>query len=600
MDTPDLVTVAAIWNKLRTYIDQCGDRVMFSCHSPVMALARDLGPALLTPQGDIVALAEFSPGHTIASELVLKSILKRIKEFAPGDLILANDGHIVKAGHLADWSFVVPFFWQNELVFFGHFHGHMCDSGGSYSGCYFPRAYDCIAEGLNIPPVKIIREGKVNTEVREVILDNNRNPVATWADVLLIYNSLLRVEEDIHNLIKRFGLDTVKESAAEIMRRSEEAMGSLIKDVPDGVYTAQAAVDWDGTTPDRQVWIRLRMTIKGHEMILDFSDSDDQVDFINSVLGLATARAMCGVFIILSPKFPVNHGAMTPIKMIAPEGKVMNPTRPHTYGGAGPTTSKAVMEAVMLALAQAVPERAVGIWSRHFSPDIQGRLPVLDPRTGRTFEYFWAPFIEEGGSGAVKGYDGWEGIGPSFLLNTQKRGSVEENELFLPGFRYETVELAMDSEGPGEFRGGRGVYAERVYNLPPGSLTFIQTGCNDGQTTPVPGVAGAPQGSIGQMYIQRAGKADKEIFKTMEIFEVYPSDRMFVTSHGGGGWGDPLNRDPEKVKFDAMEGLLSFKRAEQVYGVVLTQIDKDNPETIQVDYEATKLLRDCLERQGRS
>jgi N-methylhydantoinase B len=147
-------------------IQVCGERVMYSAQSPLMALARDLGPALLSPEGDLICTADFLPHHTLVAEIPQKHILDKFGKLDPGDTVLGNDAHIIQSGHLLDWTTVIPIYYKDELVCYGHFRGHMLDSGGAFQGGYFPGTYDCYGEGLNIPPVKMYKKG-VSADARK-------------------------------------------------------------------------------------------------------------------------------------------------------------------------------------------------------------------------------------------------------------------------------------------------------------------------------------------------------------------------------------------------------------------------------------------------
>ena len=208
-----------------------------------------------------------------------------------------------------------------------------------------------------------------------------------------------------------------------------------------------------------------------------------------------------------------------------------------------------------------------------------------------TLEYFAAPFIEEGGTGAVKGFDGWDGETGSIHSGALKRGSVEECELAFP-FRWDIVEIANDSEGPGEFISGRGTYSERaLYCAARRARTVLMSGDCDGAAHPPPGMAGAPPAQLGQIFIQRAGKRERDIFKTIDMGDMFPGDVLLTRTSGGAGWGDPLNRDPDRVRLNVRDGFLSMQRARDVYGVVITKSKEGDPETVEVDYEATKQIR---------
>jgi N-methylhydantoinase B len=589
----DPATLPVVWNRLITMIQVCGERVMHSAQSPLMALARDLGPALLDPEGNLICTADFLPHHTLVAEVPQKNILKKLGKLDPGDAVVANDSHIIQSGHMLDWTCVVPIYYKDELIFYGHFRGHMLDSGGAFQGGYFPGTYDCYGEGLNIPPLKMYKKGVLNKDVRELILNNNRTPGPVWADYELERNSLLKMQGDIGQLIEEYRLNQVKACVREMIRRVEIATRKQIKQIPDGEYLGESAVDWDGTTPDKQVFVRVKLIVKGDEMTFDFTDSDEQAEFINSPLGVTYACTFQSVFWAFDSSMPPNHGSMIPIHIIAPAGRVVNPTRPHTYGGCGCACGTQITEACCHALAQAIPDLAMADWSKHFACNASGRLPEIDPRTGRAREYFQAPFTEEGGNGAVKGFDGWDGVCAGGASGMVIRGSVEEQEIAYP-VRFDVLELMQDSEGAGEFIGARGTYGERVCTAPPGARTFLQTGDVSGDTYPCFGVAGAPPLPLNTLRLLRAATGEKEVIKAVDLYELFPGDILYTQCFGGGGWGSPLNRDPEKVRFNAVEGLLSFKRAKNVYGVILKQADKANPETIEVDYEATEKLRQKL------
>jgi N-methylhydantoinase B len=590
----DPITLSVVWNRLLNVTRETGERVMHSAQSFVMANARDLGVVLLNDKGYILTQSEFAMAHCGVGEIATQAMLDRFGgKLYPGDCVLANDAHIVRSGHLPDWTFLVPIYWHDELVFYCHFRGHMMDSGGAYSGGYFPRAYDCIAEGLNIPPVKIIDRGRVNEEIYSVILRNVRNSAGVRGDNLLVYGSMMRAEKDIANLIDKYGLDPVKNSCNEMIRLGEEAMRREIRKIPKGVYTGETAADWDGTTPDRPVWVRVKLTVTGDEMTFDFSGSNEQVDFINSPLGNTYAKVQLAIFVTLDPGIPHNHGAMEPIKIIAPEGTVVNPTYPHTYGSCALIVGQHVTEVCLEALGEALPEKAVAPSARHLCPFFVGRDPrpemTIDPRTGVVREYFGGPFASPSGTGAVEGYDGWDGIGVLSMGGLMFKGPFEQAEVFFP-FSWRRVELAQDTEGPGEFTGCTGTYVEMECQSKEGFHTIVMTGNSDGERFSPIGQAGAPAAPIHEMYIYRARKHETEILRTVDMANLGPGDVVITRAGGGAGWGDPLNRDVERVREDVKERVVSIGRARDVYGVVI------DPKTFTVDYGATKRLRDLMKK----
>lgn len=590
----DPITLSVMWNRLLTITREAGERVVHSAQSYVMANARDLGPVLLNDKAQIVTSVEFLPCHCLLAEIPTKAILGKFGKLDPGDMVLGNDGFIVKSGHLPDWTWLVPIYWHDELVFYMHFRAHVMDTGGAFSGSYFPRAYDCIAEGLNIPPVKIIKKGKINEEVREVIFDNIRTPGGVWSDLMLIYGSIMRAEKDICELVDKYGLDTVNACCDEMIRRDEEATRAEIRQFPEGVYYGAQAVDWDGSTPNRPVWIRVKLTVKGDEMTFDFSESDNQVDFVNSPLGNTHAYVYLAFFLAIDPSIPHNHGARVPVNIIAPEGKVVNPTRPHTFGACACSCGCEIYEACTQALGKASPDKTQAPSSKHSGCAVSGRLPIIDPRTGSDLEFFGAPFMEESGIGAPKGYDGWDGMVGCPLYGVIYRGSVEMCEFYFP-FIWPVLKFEQNYEGAGEFIGARGTFAVRENIAPPGARVIFMTGDTAGEYFSPQGVAGAPPAPLSEMRLRRAGKSDWEVVHTIDMVEAYPGDILTTKAGGGAGWGDPLTRDVEKVKNDVRDELISVQRARDVYGVVIKpeSLGKD-PWNIEVDYRATEQKRKNL------
>ncbi|MFH1650733.1 MAG: hydantoinase B/oxoprolinase family protein [Chloroflexota bacterium] len=594
----DPTTLSVVWNRLNIINLEMGERIIRASQSYVMALGRDLGPVLLDARARFVSqISHVPPTHAFTAEIAAKAFLEKFAgKIYPGDCFLANDGHIIRSGHLPDWVFISPVFWHDELVAYAHCRAHMMDTGGSFSGGYFPRAYDCIAEGLNIPPVKIIEKGKENKELMELIFRNVRNSAGVRSDSMLVYGAMMRTEKDIIELIDRYGLETIKGCWDEMTRVTEDAMRRQIREIPDGVYYGETACDWDGTTPDKPVWIRVKLTVKGDELTFDFSESDDQVDFINTPLGTTYSYVYHAIFLTMDPNIPRNHGSMVPVTIIAPPGKVVNPTYPHTYGSCAVAVGIEIVEVCLEALGKALPKKAPAAWSRPFNTYMVGRDPrpdmTLDPRTGATREYSGHPFVTGGGSGAVYGFDGWEAMGSPAGAGLIVRTPIERAEMFFPHC-WRRIELAQDSEGPGEYTGCTGTLVENECLTEKGYQALVMTGDADGQVIARKGQAGAPNASLSEMYIYRARTGQKEPFHTMDIAHLGHGDVIVTRTAGGSGWGNPLDRDIARVREDVREGVVSAQRAKDVYGVVI------DPGTAVVDKAATEKLRAARKQESK-
>jgi N-methylhydantoinase B len=200
----------------------------------------------------------------------------------------------------------------------------------------------------------------------------------------------------------------------------------------------------------------------------------------------------------------------------------------------------------------------------------------------------------------VKGFDGWEGVVGCPLAGVIYRGSVEQNEMVFP-YLWWKVEFAQDTEGAGEFAGSRGTYSERECTEPPGARTILMSGDTAGEYFSPEGVAGAPAHPLGEWYIRRVGKKEKEVFHTLDMTEFHAGDMLITKSTGGSGWGDPLDRDIEKIREAVRDGLISVGRARDVYGVVIVEesLKEPNPENVKVDYKASVQLRKGMKEQRR-
>jgi N-methylhydantoinase B len=584
----DPTTFSVVWNKFEYIVEQACEKVLYSTQSFVTALVRDLGASLQDARGRLVVASAHLPVHTLIAETAMKGVNGKFgTDYQPGDYIIANDPYIVKAGHLPDWSFIKPTFYKGELIGFLQCKTHVADTGGFLPGGYGPGAYDIIAEGLNIPPLKMIKAGVVDKDLWEFLLKNVRNPNQVEMDAKLINGVLTQAEGQLCALCDKYGVETVKACMGQIIAAGEKAMRAEIEQIPDGTYSGESVTDWDGTT-DKPVWVRVKAIVKGDEMTFDFSESDPQVTFVNSPFGNTYMYAMIAVYYTVSPTVPKNSGSMAPVHLIAPEGSVVNPIFPATVGACPVNIGCQIGEACLLALGKAVPDKALAGWGMHCCPINIGVEPrVIDPRTGKIKQYFAEHFASDAGSGGVKGYDGWPGVVNCGSGGNFMRPNIENYELEVP-FRVLNYEVLQDWEGAGEFRGSPGTCVVFVADTAEGAPSYLMTGNSD--SVPRPGVAGGGDSPAVEMYID-SPNGKRRVLRTKANEPVYPGEIITTKVPGGGGWGDPLNRNVEKVRDDVMDGVVSLQRAREVYGVLLA------PETFEIHYEATQKLRNELKAE---
>lgn len=584
VDPIDPTTFSVLWNKFDYLSDQICQKILYATQSFVTANARDLGQTILNTKGKIVVASSYLPIHTLVAEEAIRGLESYFHgDYEPGDFIVANDPYIVKGGHLPDWNFVKPIFYKGEHLGFLQAKTHVSDTGGFLPGGYGPGAYDIIAEGLNIPPLKIIKKGVLQKELWHFLLRNVRNSTEVDMDTNLINGAMALAEEQIGTLCEKYGVETIKACMDDIVAAGEKAMRAEIAKIPDGAYYGESATDWDGQT-DKPIWVRVKVTVKGEEITFDFSESDPQATFVNVPLGLTRMDVLPGLYSLIDPDVPKNGGTMNPLTIIAPEGTVVNPKYPATVGASQIACGVQIEEACMYAINRAIPERAMAGWSKHLCPIQIGMDPrVIDPRTDHIKQYFAETFASDGGSGALKGFDGWQGVAILGSGANFGRPNMEFYEATCP-YVVTRYEVLPDWEGAGEFRGGPGTLVELVANTAPGAPTFIMTGNSDGTRFATPGVAGGQDAPMSEMYIEGVD-GTRRTLRTMVTVPISPEEKVVTKASGGGGWGNPLNREVQRVQNDVVEGLVSIERARNIYGVVI------NPETLEIQYEATENLR---------
>lgn len=584
--TVDPLTVSVVRHSLQNTVREMSWVVMLAAQSFAIAEIHDFGVAILDRAGRTVALTEYLPMHVTAGPLVVQALLKRFSgELYPGDVILQNDPFTAGGNHLPDWSLLVPVFVDGELTFFTFFRGHQMDTGGFVPGGYAPRGYDIHSEGLVLPPTKIFDKGRETGEYR-LILSNVRWPEVVRMDNLAMKSALEMGERKLVQLCAKYGKATVEAATEHLMDSAERAMRASIAQIPDGTYRAERGCDRDGhlnpdgTLNDDPVFVRVSVTVKGDSMVVDYSGSDKQVASVNMPLSITYGFTMGTIFMMVDPNIVHNEGAYRPIQVIAPEGTVVNPRYPATVCACACHLGVELVDCLRLALSQAIPKDVTAGWCNHFSPIAFGDdTRKIDPVTGQPVRYWHAHYLTEGGSGAIWGYDGWQHIAPVTTAGGIRKVSVEMSEITAP-WRVLRYGLATDSAGAGSFRGGLGLIYEAINE---GGEGMVMTGTCGGEKYPPFGLLGGREGRPIESYILRKGK--KITLHTVDLVPIFPGDIIGSVTSGGGGVGDPFERDVEKVREDVLNEFVSIVAAKREYGVVI------DPDTVEVDLEASKKLR---------
>ncbi|OGA48572.1 MAG: hypothetical protein A3G25_14670 [Betaproteobacteria bacterium RIFCSPLOWO2_12_FULL_63_13] len=577
MSEIDPITLSTIWHSFQTLVREMRDMVSRTSQSYLMSQLRDLSVGIWLADGSTVAM----PQGLLCQFIGTKHAIKAVKDYfgddlRPGDVILTNDPYHGGNTHLPDWGFIRPIFYHGELLFFTLVRGHQQDTGGSFPGGYFPNSYDIHAEGLRIPPTKVFENDRERKDVMHLIWTNVRWPESVRVDNYAMVATTRFAEKRMHEVLDRYGKETVMACIEEMLNRTEQAMRAEIAAIPDGTYTGEAATDDDGTVLDEPVWVRVDITVNGDSLTADFSRSDAQrKGFVNCPAAAAYAIAVGSMMPLFDPALADYHneGSLRPITVITPEGSVVNPRYPATVGAAPVNVGNQVATAVGQALSKARPNRAMAGWGKHRGCYVS----AVDPRNGQP--YVRTTFDYDGSAGAVTGHDG--GTGPLSIgsLSTVRRGNAEEMEIRFP-WRLLKWEVATDLMGAGRWRGGGGIEWRAVNE---GTDGRIATGSSDGDTTQPPGAYGGYPSPCCRTFLLREGKPIR--LKTHRMVEIKKGDVLVKISGGGGGVGLPTERPVELVALDVKDGMVSVQAARDIYGVAV------DPRSFRVDEEETRRLR---------
>jgi N-methylhydantoinase B len=571
------MTLSTVWHSFQSICKEMRHVIDRTSQNYLIAQLHDVSVGIWDGQGRTVAIPIGLSVQYLGGKLSVEYVLNKFRgNLNPGDVILVNDPYHGYCCHVPDWGFYRPIFYGDELLFFTFCRAHQMDTGGSYPGGYFPNGYDIHAEGLLVPGIKVIERGVEREDVMELILNNVRWPEGTRIDNYAQIAATKLCEDRIVALLRKYGRGTVLACVEEMMARTERAVREAIRAVPDGTYSGEAATDDDGTELDVPVWVRCDVTVRGDTLQVDFARSDAQrKGFVNCVFNSTFSNTLSALFMFLDPALGEYHneGSLRPITVTAPPGSVVHAQYPATVGASPVSMGHQIIESVVMAMSRAVPERAIGCWGKRYGHYIFG----LDPRTGE--RYVVTTFDMDGGAGAARGFDGYEGATSIGTLGEVNKGNVEEVEMRFP-WRTLRWEFAPDTCGAGRWRGASGIHWE-VQNV--GGEAGIATGSSDGERVRAPGALGGEPTPNSRAVLIREGEAT--LIRGHRLYQLKPGDIIRKISGGGAGVGEPAEREPEQVRWDVRNGFISPERAREAYKVVL------DPATRAVDEAATRALR---------
>lgn len=577
----DPATLEVINQRLDAIADEMQMVLCRSAFSSIVKEALDASAALFTPSGDTLAQAEALPGHL---GMLIPSVRRILRSFPAeqmksGDIYCFNDPY--EGGtHLPDITVVAPVFHEGRVVALSTTMAHHQDVGGSAPGSTPPNVTEIFAEGLRLPPIRLYRAGELCEDVWEILRCNSRVPDVLLGDLRAQIASgnvgIRRMEE----LFGEYPADLLLDIFSELMDYAERLTRAALQSVPDGDYHFFDYLDHDGVELNRPLRIEATVSVRGDEITVDFAGTTAQARGpVNSVEASTMSAVYYAIRALVGPNCPNNQGCYRPITIKAEPGTLLNPLPPAPVGVRAYTV-KRIVDTLFGALAKALPNRIPA--ASHGQTCIM-YIGGRRPETGEVFVSFvGVPFA--GGMGARPGKDGIDVIETD--VNNCMNFPIEACELEYP-IRFDRCHLWADSGGAGTYRGGLGYAATCRWLGDRATLSHRR----DRHDFAPWGLSGGHAAPLCRTEIVRAD-GSVEVLPSKILTHLSNGDLMHVYTTGGGGWGDPLDRDPDLVREDVADGRVSPEAAHGVYGVLITGGGA-------LDLEGTERLRETFRSSRR-
>jgi N-methylhydantoinase B len=540
--TIDPVTLTVIEKGLQqvcSEMDLVHEKTSFS---PVISESFDRSNGIYSKEnGEVIAQGELGlPIFIGVMQETSRAVIADRRDLEDGDVVLVNDPYF-GGTHLMDVKMVRPFFYRGDLWCYLSNTGHWPDTGGMVPGGFNSTATEIHQEGLRIPPVKLMRRGELDGDIIRIVLANIRVAEERIGDIKAQLGALTTGARRLTLLLDRYGRGTVDRAIAELRRRSERMMRAQIESIPDGRYESVAYLDSDGVV-NEPLEIRLAVEVEGAKLSFDFSGSSPPcAGPMNSVW----ATTLSSVYVAMKhifPEIPINAGCFAPIMVKPPKGTFLFAEYPRPVAGCAAEVAQRVIEAVFLALAQAIPERlfaAPAGTSGNFS------LGGYDPEEQRNYVMY---FFSGGGYGGW-----WAGDGLSNGCSTigiSKTQPIEVLEQRYP-LLFEKYALREGSGGAGKFRGGFGVSYRVKLLRGEAKASFLM---EHGRFGP-PGLLGGKAGAPNAIRLRQNNEEwVPEHLSKGEGYLLKAGDHLAVDTPGGGGYGEPKDRAPELIEHDHRAG----------------------------------------------
>ncbi|MES9539495.1 hydantoinase B/oxoprolinase family protein [Actinomadura sp. NPDC000600] len=544
----DPITLEILWSRLIAIADEAATTLKRTAFSPIVTESNDFACVVFDARGNAIAENTIGiPSFNMTMGVTLAEMLawRPADQWRPGDVACTNNPWIT-SGHLPDVTVIAPVFREGRLLGWTGSIAHMADISGALWSADTRSVYE---EGMFIPPMLLIEQGELNETLLRILRANLRMPVEVVGDLMAQVTAGRTAAQRLVEFADETGIDSLDEISGEICRLSERSMRRAVSAIPDGTY--RAGHDLDGTMDGEPVHLEVTVTVQGDGMTVDYTGTSPEVTrALNVVKPYTDAYTCYPLKCVLDPHTPRAEGSYRCITVSAPEGSILNPRYPAPVN-ARQLVGHCLAITLYKALAPVIPDRVIA--ESGSAPSL--RAVISGPRDEHGRQFTAIPFIN-GGMGARPVADG---LSTTCFPSNIEAGSMEALEATAP-LRIRRKELLPDSGGAGKYRGGLGQNVE-IELLAPGECTlslFVEHVRNRPE-----GILGGHAGAASRVTVN--GRADG--FPLKGRSRIRPGDRININYPGGGGYGDPAERDRDAVRADVHAGLVSEAAAREVYGL---------------------------------
>jgi len=569
----DPIRLEILWRRMIAIVDEADASVARTAFSSLLRDAHDYTCMFTDHRGQELVQGTFcTPGQAGAMALGVKRVIQStpLDEYQTGDVIIVNDPWLL-AGHLNDVCVLSPIFYKDKPVAFTACVFHHSDIGGRVSS----DNREVYEEGIFIPPIKLYDAGILNEDLLKMIRWNVRTPEEVTGDIRSQVASNHVCGQKIIEMLRDEGLDSLEDLADEIIDRTEQSMRQSIAKIPDGVYPYEGVIEGAGQRQD--IKICLTVTVKGSDILVDFANTSPQVNWgVNVVYNFTYAYVFMAIKSAFDPELPINEGAIRPLTMTAPEQSVVNCAFPAAVA-ARMQVGHFMTEMVFRALSEAVPKQIIA--------DSGGTPAQTNIFYGKRHDDkpFHTMIIRGGGLGASHAKDGHHcAIFPANGANTPVEILESDTPLLVVARG-----LVSDSGGPGKMRGGLG--RKMILRVPDDAkapLPPVAIAVQAGRYRYPPGGLFEGLPSTKARFLKNGQPADPSGLTLCE-----PGDTIAFYSAGGGGFGNPFEREIAAVEQDVLDEYVTPDKAKQDYGVVI------DSETLKADESASNALRSTMRKE---